>query len=304
MQLHSRVSREAMEQVEQYADLHDCPKWEAVDRLIKIGAGGTDVATQVDAMDAKLQRVLEELQAPGIGSEISEDGIAADGALSAKIDYDNLQWRHSVEISPEEAAFSDPSVVSQTPRSRVPVVRGILLDRDTTRVTHGELVTLIRDVFNCTLPTAEGYAETGEHKSWYPHPGWELTRNEALWSRLKDEMVEAGVPERALELKDGMQDYCSERVQLDEERGERYVLPVEEEYLVDDALFNAQIRQIVSNMEHQIREHTSSGKYKLLLEWVFHYGQQHGDLAQSEIDDVRERIRDAGAELPGRNWWE
>ena len=306
VQLHCRVSTEAKQQIEEYAELHDCAQWEAVDSLIKIAAGSTDVGRQIESMDAKLQRVLEQLDAPGIGQQLADGQVAADGAVTQKIDYDNLPWEHDLEISSEEADFSDPSVVSQTPRSRVPVIRGILLGNDRERITPGELTALTRGVFDCTLPTARGYVETGSGKSWYPDPGWYLTESEDLWIAFKEEMQEAGVAERVLEQKEGFQSYCSEKVEISREgrpTEERYVLPVEEEYLVERELFNAKIRQILSNMEQQLREHPKSGKFKLLLEWYLAYGQREGDLQESDVEAVRERLEKAGVQLPNREWW-
>lgn len=306
MQLHCRVSTEAKRQIEEYKELHDCTQWEAVDSLIKIAAGSTDVATQIESMDAKLQRVLEQLDAPGIGQQLADGQVAADGAVTQQLDYDNLPPKHDLEISIEEADFSDPEVVSQTPRARVPVIRGILLDNDRERISPGELETLTRDVFGCTLPTAQNYLEYGSGKAWYPDPGWQLTQSEELWSAMKEEMLEAGVPKGKLRRAGGLQAYCSDRVTIsgeDRPTEERYVLPVEEEYLLEEQMFNAKIRQILSNMEHYLRERPKAGKYKLLLERVLALGQEQGDLQAETAEELRERLESEGVQLPNREWW-
>lgn len=306
-EIRPRITGEPAARVGAYAELHGLSQREATEQLILIATGAQDVGERVEAMDAKLERVLEELQAPGVGAPVEDNGVVADGAVRAKIDYNNLSWNHQEPISRDEAQFSNSAVLKHTPRTRVPVVRGILLDEERERLSERELRELIMDVFGCARATADGYLQTGQHRSWHPHPELEISRQTDLFEKLQEQLLRVVDPGSKDKVRScsSLEELFTEHDTVTNSDGE--ILRVWEpkpQYFVSERLFNARTRQTLWKLEAFLKERTRSGKAKLLFTRVLAYAQERGDLTEEQAAEIRTELQEEGVELPSDSWWE
>lgn len=187
-QVHSRVSDAELELLDEWTDNRDISRAEGIRQLIHIVCGDGD-DTGIHAQLEDIQTQLDELtelhhqpdlsgapEAPAPAQASGEPEVTADGGITATTtDYSSLGMSHTRPIAPDEADFSDPSVVGQTPAARLPVLRGVLIhqmrNRSTEIIEEQELQNLIEQTFGTTRKTTRRYVrEAVKHGLINPHP--------------------------------------------------------------------------------------------------------------------------------------
>lgn len=297
-----RISGEAAQQLQTFAERNDMTQSEAAEHLIKLATGATSIGTEISSINSKLDRVLEGLQAPGVASPVEEDGLAADGATTAKLNYDELSPGHSEPIAPDESNFEHPSVVKHTPRTRVPVMRGILLHEDVESLPERELLQRLQSTFGCSQPTAEGYVEHGMHRSWYPNPERGIESPQLL-EEIKSEL-------KSHPQTDSKRiDKCSSISELMPETVETTggeVHPVwdpSSEIYVDERLYRAKLTFLLSRLSQFLQDRPKSGKTKLLLVSSMDYARAQAGMGE-KVQELRAELSEEGIQLPESGWYQ
>lgn len=302
--LNVRVSPDAISIANSHANKWGCSRAEAVDRMIRIASGSTDLGSEILEMRQDLDSVLEALNAPGLGAEVQDDGIAADGATAAKVDYNALSPTHTVEIDPDEREFTRSQVLKQTPRHRVPVLRGFLLQKHDgftngkTKTTESAVVDLAIREFGCTKATARNYVQRGHGSSWYLTPSRHLERTGWLraMNEWRDENAHAKkhagslkdffpmeVPEERLDT--GANDYREARTPL---------IPESDKLHGSPHLHEAEANQLLSRALTAVEQRPTAAKYHLLVHRVVEY------MGEFEIsNNNEERVAEVFGELEG-----
>lgn len=298
----ARVQPETKRKLEEYMEARGLSQRAALEQIIHIVTDSADLGETVQEMDAKLERVLQELEAPGVGAPVEDAGVVADGATRARTDYDALQWWHSVELSRDEADFAEPGVVSQTPRHRIPVMRGILLEESTPRLSESELRAELMEVFECTPQTAGNYVETGTFKSWYPAPMYRLNRGEEF-ERLKERIAEEG--DTAAQGLESMAELFPEQVERVEE-GMAEVWESQPEYILTEQLNDALLRRAIQRVRLFMQQHAPrSFKGAHVLALLLHLRVEEGELSEEGREERERELSEVdGVHVAQRGWWE
>lgn len=305
-EIRPRISGSPAERVRQYAQEKGITQSEAAEQLVMIATGARDVGQNVEAMNAKLDRVLQEMQAPGVGAPVENGQVAADGATLEKINYNNLTWDHSEPISREEADFASKDVVRMTPRTRVPVIRGILLDEgyseDGSSISEERLLGVIRDVFECAPQTAENYLERGAHRSWYPHPECYLGGSDLLGD-LK-EQLRGELSDYKLEKVSSLSELLSDRIKDDDDEIKEVWQSSTAYYLhsSSEQLHTAYARALLNRIANYLRGEPDSVKWQLMFTRVAAYAREHSQTPEEEISALEEELREEDVPLPSE-WW-
>lgn len=313
VKIYPRIQEETHERLEDYCEQHNLSKSAGVDKLLRIALGDGDTGKRVEELEAKLDTVLEALDAPTVGSpeqreqnrqlreerEGESGDVITDGAATQKVDYDNLTPEHTVSLEPDEADYSDKETVRCTQTARVPVMRGLMLERVDGVVPESEVTELAKDTFGCTHRTARSYVEWGHGRSWYRNPAT-VIEEDGVFEQLTEELEERGKAHR-IERTDSLRDLLG-RIRTDD--GEtQHIWSNEATVTLDERLQEARTRKLLTRLFEAACSSPGRAEYSLLYARVLAYARKHESVDAQLISEQLSELEAAGVEAPSR-WWE